>query len=753
MSLSTELDLRLYTSTGLRKRFPAAWLSSVEFSLSERGGCIDGVITTNARWEELQLAGTEYVEIRLWGQLLYRGWVRQPTNNISVPETAELNLYGGMELLNGYVVQRNYAYLPAKSIDLVFSALISDFVTRSYPAARLTTWTTDTTGVSGLGITVAQFQPQGKTVSQALNDLCDLAPGQLIWGCDIDGSGNNRVYLRPRSQAVATTYRIGGNVTLFSYPQDCTQIVNRLLITGGPLQPPNLPNLLQNPSFETVAQPGETTSNLLANPSFETANPVSTTHPLYWQVTNDPTLATANGRTGQNALDMDNTPTAPESVSQTVTVLGAQPVYQSCWFNLGTATSATLNLTLAAYDVSNTLLGSDTQSNALTTAADGQLVWQHYLHAWTTPANTNTVVVTYTLYSANGSTGNAPGGNTNLDDCAFWTQQPVSEHWMVGIPAGTSSVNSIQWDYGNGSLDGSEGPPFDGDLMVKLSCTVQGSPPTTGAYYAELCTTYEAQPSVNTYTTYTVAFRVQCPAGGGNAYAGVRVWYQGKVQTSVPGPQWPGVGPSPITPVITSIPAGDGWTLVTYQFTIGSQSDHVDCFLRLTSSGTYYVDGAQMTAGWIGGATGQTQYSQDSTYRGVRDINSTNVSPYLTTAAANSMMNWGEREATVSNNDVVDEATADAFAIGYLNAYAVPAVQARLTIEQATAPLPLSGTVALLLNKLPDLPQGTPPPPLFPSKVQYRVSESVVIEADLNRERPDLAQLLRVIGGTGTGAF
>ena len=147
----------------------------------------------------MQLIGTEYVDVRLWGSLLYRGWIRQPTNNIASPETAELNLYGGMELLNGFKVQRNYAYLPGISIEQVFLQMLADFVTRSYPIARLTTWTNDTTGVSALGITVAQFQPNGKTFSQAMNDLCDLAPGQLIWGCDIDGSGNNRVYLRPRT--------------------------------------------------------------------------------------------------------------------------------------------------------------------------------------------------------------------------------------------------------------------------------------------------------------------------------------------------------------------------------------------------------------------------------------------------------------------------------------------------------------------------------------------------------------------------
>ena len=47
-------------------------------------------------------------------------------------------------------------------------------------------------------------------------------------------------------------------------------------------------------------------------------------------------------------MDMNNDPTAPEALYQTVYIEGAQLVYQSCWFNLGVATSATLQLILQA---------------------------------------------------------------------------------------------------------------------------------------------------------------------------------------------------------------------------------------------------------------------------------------------------------------------------------------------------------------------------------------------------------------------
>ena len=719
MAITPDIDVRLFDVTGKRKRLPSTWLESVDFSLSERGGCIDGQIALQCRWENLQLAGTEYVDISLWGSLIYRGWVRQPQNDIGIPERATLNLYGGMELLNGYQVQRNYAFLPGQSIELVFLALVQDFALRSYPVSRLTGWTTDYTGVAALGITVAQFQPSGRTLSQALNDLCDLAPGQLIWGCEIDGSGNNRIYLRPRVTAVTRTYVVGKNVTMLTYPVDATQVVNRVIVTGGPIQPPNLPNLLSNPSFEEITQPGESTSNLLLNPGFEANNSGS---PNNWVVGNNPTVSTVTPRTGSNSLDMDNNPSAPESIYQDVLISGAQLVYQSCWANISTGT-ATLTLSLQAFDGGNNSLGTANAVANLNAATMGAYVWQHIQTSWTMPANTAKVRVTYELTTLVG------GGAINVDDCSFWTQQTTSKNWALGLPSG-AYVNAIQWDFGNYLLDANEQAPFDGDLMIKCQPVITGG----AGSYVEITTDTANQVSINAYTTYTVAFRLQTGNLGsaGSAACGVRIYNSsgGLVSTNVA--------------TATAI-TKNAWTTITYQFTTTSAAVKCVVFVRLYTGDVYYIDGAQMTSGLIGGTYGQTLYTRDGTYRGVRDV--TNYSSgQIGTAQAASITTWGEREAAISNNDVVDEASMDAFAIGYLSAYAVPQVQARLTIDQATAPILLDGAVAI--SNLPSAPAAA-----FPSKVNYRVGAGITIDADLNKERPDFAQLLRLVAGAGTGAY
>ena len=733
MSISTDVDIRLYNANGTRKHLPQQWIESAEFEIGERGGCLTGALRLAVEWQNLQLTGTEYCDIRMWGsgQVLYRGWLRQTQQELGNPETASPAMFGLMALLNGYQVRRDYTFAAA-SIDVVFLRVAQDIVTRS---GRLTSVVLDTTGVAALGITVDVFSSNGKNFSDAMNALCDLAPGQLIWGCDVDGSGNNRLYLRPRATTPKYVFPVGGNVTAFTYPQDANQVVNRIVVTGGSIQPPNLPNLVNNPSFEEVTQPGETTSNLLQNPSFETANGASPTHPALWQVINDPTLASGNGRTGSNALDMDNNPAANETVYQDVLLVGAQTVYQSCWFQLGTSTASTLQLELQAYDASSTLLGTNTQNFSLSTASIPQLVWQHLQTSWTTPANTVRVRVSYTL--------TATTGNNNLDDCSFWTLQPNAQGWTLGTPV-DAYVNTITWDYGTEDVPNSPTPLEPGVVMVKVQPVI-----TASDGYVELTTTVDARTNISAYSTYAVAFRVAGSTlnpGAMTAYCGVRVWGGDTLQTSVPGPQAPGISAPAITAVPVSIPNTATWTLVTFQFTVTATSTAVDLFLRLTASGIAYVDGAQIIKGLIGGPYGQTLFTLDGTYRAMRDVTSSDVAPGLTTAAAASITTWGERESEVTNDSVIDDTTMAAYAISYFLAHATPAIQARLTVEGAVAPLPLDGLVRLV-----NLPNGTEPPPLPAAKVRYSIGNTIRLDADLNNERPDQALLLRRIQGSGLG--
>lgn len=740
MGISTEIDVRVYNANGKRKYFPQQWISEVEFEIGERGGCLTGTMQVVAPWEQLQLAGTEYVDIRLWGssQVIYRGWIRQPQNELATPERASITMFGMMCILNGYQVRRDYTFAAA-SIDQVFLAMAQDIVTRS---GRLSSVVLDTTGVSGLGITVDVFQSSGKNVSDAMNALCDMAPGQLNWGCDVDSSGNNRLYLRPRpidpnsvGRAITPpsgqpTYKVtvGGNVTGLVVPPDVNQVVNRIIVTGGTIQPPNNPNLANNPSFETINQPGETTSNLLENPSFETANGVAPTLPVFWQVTGstNPSLAQGNGRTGQNALDMP----PGSTVSQVISIGAGVVLNQSCWMNIPPSETAVFEMVLTAYDSSGSVISS-LSSGTLSFAAGtvGAFVWQHYSQNWTTPAGTVTVKVEYDADSSSGA-------GMNLDDCSAWTSQPTSQGWALGIASG-GYVSSIDWCHSVQDVPNSPMPFEPGVVMLKIEAVITGG----SGSFVELTSTVDARPSINSFETYTGAFHVAADTGGSalDAYTCIRVWGGDTLQITV-GPGFPaGTGSA----VPQSIPADGAWHQVPYQFTVSATSTSVDLVLRMTKSGTYYVDAAQLVQGTLGGAFGQTLYTLDGTYRGMRDVTSFGAG-VLGTAVAASITDYYEREAQIDNENVIDEATMDAFAEGYLQAHGVPAIQARLTIDGATQPIGLDGLIKIL--NLPDA-----PPPLPASKVRYQIGASVRMDIDLNDERTDEALLLRRIQNSGIG--
>lgn len=731
MSLSPDVDIRIYTASGQRVHLPAGWITDVSFEIGERGGCLTGTITVVLEWQNFALTGTEYADIRLWGspQVLYRGWLRQPQQELKTPETVTLSMFGLMTLLNGYQCRHDYTFAAA-DIGAVFTAVANDVVMRPgrWPALVL-----DTTNVAGLGITVNVLMANNNNFSDAMNALCDLAPGQLVWGCDVDSSGHNRLYLHPRADVLATSpvlsYPVGGKVTAFVYPRDANQVVNRIFVTGGKIQPPNVANTVNNPSFETFTQPGETTSNLLQNPGMETANGAAPTKPALWQAQNDPTIAQGFGHTGSNGINMDNNPTATEGISQMIPGIGAGVVLgQSCWVEAATGQVCKFYMQLTAYNAAGGAI--TTFSSPMITVDAGVVggyVWQHYSQQWTTPAGTVAVLANYVL---DGSSS----GEANFDDFAVWSNQPTSDGWALGLTSG-GYVAAVDWQHSLQDVPNSPAPFEPGAVMVKLQSVITGG----AGSYVGITTTVDQRVSLNEYQTYTVAFRVAADTRGPalGVYAAARLWGSDKLLTTLPA-----------TPAVTSIPNDGAWHLVTFTFTAtpisGTVPDAVDCILRFTSSGTYYIDAAQIVQGYIGGTTGQYLYTYDDTYRGTRDVTSSDVAPSLASDAAASITTWGERESQVNNDNVIDETTMAAYAISYFQAHATPAVQARLTVDGAVMPLPITSLVRLI--NLPNAPK-----PLPAAKVSYRIGNTITVDADLNNERPDQAMLLRRIQTSGIG--
>jgi len=703
---SLEFDVRLYAPDGTRKRLPMEWIVGGTFEIGERGGCLNGTLLVDVPWEDLALVGTEYVDIRLWGseQVLYRGWVRTPQQDLATPEKATLQMIGLMELLNGWIVPRDFCYGTPVDLGVLFRDIINLYVNPNFSVEI------STTGVLGTGATVQSMALNGKTVSQAFNAICDAAPGLLIWGADVDEDGLNRLYLHPRNTSVGYLFSVGGDVTYLTYPRDATQVVNRIRVTGGKADPAlgYLPNLAPNASFEDCVAPSETGSNVLINPGFEAGTEVDSAG---WTKIGDSTIDTP-GRSGSYAATIDDNPDTPEGFYQDVAVAAAVRVSGAFWAMVPIGETWDIELTLAYYDVSNVLLDSEVLT--VTPAADG--AYHHYLLEWEDPSASGAAYVRYQIQTSVGSGAHG----ANIDDCAMWFPSLLgSQNWEVGGGSG-GNFSQIDWGYAHPDY-----PPYDGGLMVRAVPALFGG----GSPYAQIQVTTDGRPDGKANTAYLVTVHIQVPSGSANIEVGCET-YQGS---------------SLLAPHISSpatVADTDGWQTVQVAFTSEADTDKLRPFVRfLTNAVGVLVDAVGL---YEGSAEPDLYYPEDTitALRSVVDYSGEVDADVLAGADAIEDGGWGLREAAVSQDSITTKELLDAFCPAYFNAHGRPNVQARLEIDGATSPVRLIGTVKIL-----NLPSA--PPALFPSNVRYEMGETIKVSVDLNNKRPDLAVLLRkmALGG------
>ena len=708
-----EVDVRCYNADGTRKAIPD--LDSLSWEVGEQGGMQTGTLQFLVPWEGTSWTGGEWIDVRLWGgsQVVYRGWVRHPQQELGTPERSSPTLHGLFELLNGYEVRRDFGYAPAVSPTQFFSDLVALYVTR---AGRWPSLVIDTAGVDALGLRMWGLQVNGQSVPQALNSLCGLFPNQLIWGCDVDPLGNNRIYLRPRATAVKYRAVVGREVTAFVYPRDCTRIVNRIFVTGGKYDGSNgtnvsyisYVNLLTNASFEEGAPNNEIDGNVLVNGGFET-NTAFATSSNPW-VTGGAAIDTSTAHGGSNSCELNNDDIAQEYVYQDFGVAGSPSgVHASCWWCGRSGMSWSPQIRLELWNGSVMVASSYSAFSAVTDTAG--YTFMHFQLDWYPPSVTCTKVrVTYILTSET-STGYA--GQTLVDDCSLWFDGPeLAKGWRVTGGSG-GSWSAIDWR-------NRDFTPFDGDVMVRAVAAVTGG----AGSYAEMATNTASRPVGQPTRGYYLQFMVFNPGSSAvHAAAVARVIKNGVIQATP-------VGAS------VAVPAG-AWTAVGMSITTGSNCDSIEVGLRVYDSGTYYIDAAGM---WADLAYAPPWYVAGDTFAGVRDTSDYSLA-VIGTAAAASMATWGEREASVTNADVLDPAALDAFAISYFKEMAVPQIQATLRVQGVTpdvAILALDGQVQVV-----NLPME--PGALTPVRLRYQAGKSLDMMVDLNNERPQLENLLRLV--------
>lgn len=702
-SSNLTLDVRVYNRNGTRRVFNSNWLDTIEFEITERGGYANGTLQTLIPWEDLQFIGTEYVDIRLWGQFVYRGYLKMPQNEIGVPERASPTLYGLMEFLNGYQVRRCYCYGAEANFATIFQQIIADYVKK---ANRLPNVIIDNASAAALNITTGSFCAKGKSVSQAFNQLCDAAPNQLIWGCDVDQYGNDRLYLRPRT--IDEKYKFscgeGGNIKSFVSALDTTALYNRVHVIGATLDNTTTlpPNLMPNSSFEDCTTSGEFTTNVLLNPGFDLDN--GGTRPgAGWHTQGDPSISGAFARSAPNNAVFDDNPSTPEGIFQDIAVAGIVPVSAAFWGMVPTGEAWTVDFRIQALDIAKNLIAE--VFTTINPPADQ--TYHHYTLEWTNPAAPLTAYVRYVLRTTAGSGANG----LNVDDCAMWFPgQTAGDKWaeLPAIPPSVNNARMVEADWQNQDIEA-----YDGSVSGKFYASILA----TGGY-VEVGTPQADAPAVlhgQTYFArmyvYGLQFGLVCElvASLYNSSGNLTHQYGSSQQTLVQG----------------------AWNNVSFNFQTTSDTANVAISIRFYSTGIYYVDAAGLYLGIL-----PDEYYPSTNFEAIKSVQDY-TSMQIGEDQYNSIVDWGEREPSdITMDTIIDTPTLDAFLIGYFSAFAIPSVQAKLNIYAATYPIFQDGGLKIL-----NLP--SPPPNLFPTRIRYQVGESVEIEIDCNNERPDMALLLR----------
>lgn len=714
---ASECEVRIYDPTGYRTNLSChEWLESVEWEVLERGGYGTGTIHMLAAWEDLEFAGNERVDIMLFNNPAYRGWVRVAERTIGDPERCSPRLYGLMEILDHWTVTRKFAYGCATDISEVFEDILDHVLTTSRKAAIAIMGSgVPVVEKNAIGVTIFELDARGKGAAQAINQLCDMAPYSAIWGADFSATPNwrglreNRLYIRTRPTTVTHAFAIGDNVTAMTYPPDTTRIVNRLRLTGGKVRQPNL---ISNGSFENLMPAGDLAGNMIWNPGFEDEGLGSA-----WKVgAGDPTImaagdpgASGSSRTDNHWLEID---TVDEEVYQDVNIVTESAYTASCWarcedYTVG-GSSSSFVLYLQGLNAADGVVTSDFVVGSL--ASD---VYARFSVSKDWAGSPTVVKARIRLVSQGGAHAN---DGTLVDDTSLYlTCGNGHDDWRVWV-TGDATIGSLDW--------------ASTDVTAKHGALCTAVEPADIALNADTVVVFPWKkdwPAVNPLERYTllVWYHVAGAGGGGDETIMLRAELfnaDGSAGTVHSSMQFSG-NPS-------------SWTLKSLGFVTDANTANLRPDIYVLSNRKTYLDAVMLVQGEVPPeVTSDGVWWDADQYEAVIDVTDAALTG-LTTAAATSISTYGEREATVTQEQVTDRASLLEYAEEYLNAHAVPEVQGNLTIMGPRELLNQDGRVRLI-----NLPSG--PQPLFPSRVRYRVGEAVELEADLGNDVADLTDLLR----------
>jgi hypothetical protein len=715
-----EWDARLFDhhdpNTGVRKAYGpdgenlGSVVREINFEIQDRGGYGGGNFEFLADWADSDLAGTERVDVWLWDEPAYRGYLRIAQKDLADVQSARPQLYGMVALLDQWKVKRKYAYGDAVDIVTIFRDICLDYVA---VAGRFPSISID--AASPAGATLNEYDGRGKSVAQAFNELADFAPNQTIWGAEMDDARpvpGDTIYMRPRPTTTAYVVPVGDNVRAFTYPLDTHDILNSLApLKGGTVAQENL---APNGSFEEVMPASELWGNLLLDADFEGANVNN-----YWVAVGGASLknpssggAFGAGRSGQYWAEIDQ---AGEEWYQDVDCIAQEEYTAVCWARLEDPDLGNSGvLTLEGRTSAGVLVYSDFENLTGLTGTYKRFTKTIDFLAYPTVAKLR--------FRVTANAGSASNDGILIDDCGIYETNSVAQQYWEVAQNGDATLQSLNW--------ASEAvTPRTGEYVIAVN-------PANIAVSADTIDVYTRilhAPAVLANERYTLIAWWHTDGAGTPGATALNLGATSIKSDNTQSTTW-----QSDTAVIAN-PAASTWQMISLPITTESDTVKLQLFLRIRTNETIYLDDVMLVQGEVPDEVENDGgfWPADTYQRYITVEDPLLVGDYALDAdVADSIDDYGEHEDEATNDLVVDLASALTFAAGQFNAKALPKVQAGLDIYGARKLIAQEGKVRLV-----NLP--SPPPALWPSRSSYTITgEAILCQVELGNQRPDLAGLL-----------
>lgn len=258
-------EVRFFSATGTpllvaqRLLLPASW------SITGKGGMESFTLPTGATWSELaSIVMGSRADIYVDGLLRFRGWVAQrerTKGRNGQPDGLTLTGFGLWRRISRLPCDRQYLYPGGVDLSRAIADLVQDFVAPAFPSLVLE--------LPAIGYSVTSLEATLTTVGDVFAELARWLTGKLVFGCDVDGNGADRLFARPIDTAPSLYLPLpSAKVAEYGAATLTEEQATRIRLIGGQSR---YPNLLKNGGFEVVrfASAGNDADSLLTDPGFE----------------------------------------------------------------------------------------------------------------------------------------------------------------------------------------------------------------------------------------------------------------------------------------------------------------------------------------------------------------------------------------------------------------------------------------------------------------------------------------------------